>query len=637
MCGIAGLVDLNRDKIVSRELLSKMSDVIVHRGPDSDGYFINSDNTCGLTFRRLAIIDLSNNGSQPMTSPDGRYTIVFNGEIYNHSELRTEFVGEGKIYRSNTDTETILYGFQKYGLGILDKLLGMWAIAIWDDFEKKLFIARDRIGIKPLYWYYNDGIFIFGSEIKSILQAPKINRNVNLSELANYLNFGMSSKKSSLFSRINKLESGSYGILNQKGDFETRKWWNVMDSSHQYQDLSFDEAKEELLKLLKRAIKDRMMSDVPFGVFLSGGIDSSANVALMAELMDRPVDTFTVGFKELEKFNELKYARQISELYNTNHREVLIDDKDAFEVLEDIAFHTDEPNADPVCIPLYFLSELTRKEGVVVIQVGEGSDEQFVGYPWMLREYNFYEKYWEKYQNIPSLIRKSIYGVARPFLKASDKLLELEYLRRMSYGEASNWSGISIFSPMHLQEMLGTSAKNFAFEPSKYGNSLHKEAMENNPNADYLQKILYVELKQRLAEILLMRVDKITMAHSLEARVPFLDHRIVEFSMSLKPNLKVPDRNATKVLLKSALESILPADIIHRKKQGFAAPIDNWMRNSWFDYAQSEINNSFFVKEGIIRKDYVNRLFNKHKSESSRLGASLYSLLALALWHKKHF
>ena len=352
MCGIAGIIDFNSNKRTDFTLLKRMSDIITHRGPDSDGQWLSDDRTCGLSFRRLAIIDLSASGNQPMHSPDGRYHIVFNGEIYNHSDIRSELESDGKKYHSKTDTETILYGYEKYGTGILDRMVGMWAIAIWDDHEKELFLARDRIGIKPLYYYFKDGLLIFGSEIKSILCHPDVCSEPEISELPNYLNYAISSDNQTMFKNIRKLPAGSFIKIKQGGDISVNTFWSPLKNFKGYTKLSKDEIESETINLLRTAIKDRMMSDVPFGVFLSGGIDSSLNVALMSELMNRPVDTFTVGFKELSKYNELEYADKIAKLFKTNHHEILIDDDDALPLLETLAWHEDEPNGDPVCIPL---------------------------------------------------------------------------------------------------------------------------------------------------------------------------------------------------------------------------------------------------------------------------------------------
>jgi asparagine synthase (glutamine-hydrolysing) len=376
---------------------------------------------------------------------------------------------------------------------------------------------------------------------------------------------------------------------------------------------------------------------VPFGVFLSGGIDSSLNVALMAELMDRPVDTFTVGFKELEKYNELQYARQIAEKFRTNHHEILIDDNDSLPILQTLTWHEDEPNADPVCIPLYFLSKLTRDSGTIVIQVGEGSDEQFVGYPWMVRDYNFYNSYWKMFTSMPEFLRKSVYYAAKPAFKTAGQLLMLEYIRRATFGDHFYWGGSSIFSPSHMEYLFNGKYHNLNNIPAEFAGSLHEQALKFKPDADYLQRIAFVELSERLSEILLMRVDKIGMAHSIEARVPFLDHRLVEFTMSLPPEIKLPDKKTTKYVLKKAVESVLPHDIIYRRKQGFWAPVNEWIRNQWYDYTRHQLLDSSLMKQDIFNRETIDNMLVSHKNGKQNNGLKLFSLLTLSLWYDRFF
>jgi asparagine synthase (glutamine-hydrolysing) len=512
----------------------------------------------------------------------------------------------------------------------------MWGFAIWDNDKKELFAARDRIGIKPFYYTFQNGRFVFGSEIKSLLQHPAITKAVNFEELPNYLNYGMSGK-SSLFSGIQKLSAGHTLLLSSNGNIKLNEYWSPIKSQTEYTKMSEKEIHSEVLRLLKQSIKDRMMSDVPFGVFLSGGIDSSLNVALMAELMDRPVDTFTVGFKELEKYNELEYAKQIADLYKTNHHEILIDDKDSFDILEKLAWHEDEPNADPVCIPLYYLSKLTRDSGTVVVQVGEGSDEQFCGYKWMLRDYHFYNSHWKFYSGLPSFIKNASYSVLKPVLKATNLQIIQEYFRRATKNEQFYWSGSSVFSPSYQEDLFLKKYSKLLENPSLLADDYHKKLLSIKPDADYLQRVQYIELKQRLAELLLMRVDKIGMAHSIEARVPFLDHRLVEFTMTIPANIKVPDKITTKSVLKKAVEPILPKNIIYRKKQGFAAPVKEWLRNEWYDYTESKIIESYFVKQGIFDKSNIQQILSVHKSGKRNLSTQIFSLLMLSLWHEKFF
>jgi len=632
MCGIAGVIDFRANSSNSPELLKIMGDEIIHRGPDAGSTWMSENRVCGFSHRRLSIIDLSDAGIQPMSSSDGRYTIVFNGEIYNYKEIKVELESKGLKFKSGSDTEVLIEGYRYYGKELIDKLVGMWAFAIWDNERNELFACRDRVGVKPFYYYYEDGIFIFASEIKAILKHPEVRKELNYEELPNYLTYAMSSKKESLFVGIKKLESGAFITLSKSG-LDWKKYWTPLSKINH--NINFEDAGSEILRLLRQAVKSRMISDVPFGVFLSGGIDSSLNVALMAELMDRPIDTYTVGFKELEQYNELKYARQVANQFGTNHQEILIDEKDCSDIIDDIAWHTDEPNGDPVCMPLYYLSKLTHESGTTVVQVGEGSDEQFVGYNWMLQGYNLNNTYWKYYQSLPKSIRKIGYRIASKFNPILNQDLAFEYLRRASYDEEFSWSGVPMFGQFSLENMKNDNRLDPTI-PNKYAKSLYSEIENIKSDAEYFEKIMYIEQQQRLAEVLLMRVDKIGMAHHLEARVPFLDHRLVEFTTSLPDRIKVPDTKEPKSLLKKAISGILPDDIIYRQKMGFSAPVHDWFRGPWKSLAQYHLFESKFAKTGIINENFKKNLIKVHNSGKKR-GSHIYNLVALSAWYERYF
>ncbi|MBS1537285.1 MAG: asparagine synthase (glutamine-hydrolyzing) [Bacteroidetes bacterium] len=638
MCGIAGIVETaSAEPSISESILRKMSTVIHHRGPDDDGLWMSPNHRCGFVFRRLAIIDTSPAGHQPMSTSDGRFTIVFNGEIYNHAILRRDLEERGYQYNSKTDTETILYGYREYGQNFLSKMVGMWDLAIWDNDKQELFCSRDRIGIKPLYYSYQQGRFIFGSEIKSILEHPSISREMNIREMTNYLSFSMTSEHSTLFEGIHKLPAGHFLRLKADGTISTERYWSPLPPNTPYSTLSEKETIDEIMRLLRQAVKDRMMSDVPFGVFLSGGVDSSTNVALMAELMDRPIDTFSVGFKELEKYNEMEYARKVAGIFKTNHREVLIDHNDALPVMEELVWHEDEPNGDPVCIPLYFLSKLTQESGTTVIQVGEGSDEQFVGYPWMVRELKFHNSYWKNFRQLPKFIQRSIYSATKPIFQARGQYLALDYIRRAVEDNPLYWGGAVDITPSYLERLLTPQFREYSRSPVQMAKRLNNDALSRQSHEDFIQQMAFVELSHRLPELLLMRVDKMTMAHSLEARVPFLDHRLVEFSMTIPANIKLPIGATTKHLLKKGVEQILPKDIIYRKKQGFDAPIKEWLRNQWYDYTKSIIFNSHLVKSGMLDANFIQFMLDFHRAGRGKFARPIFAILNLCLWHKRFF
>lgn len=631
MCGIAGVFDYGfiANPEVTPELLSKMSDVMYHRGPDDSGYHISADGRCGMTFRRLAIVDLSPAGHQPMSTSDKRYTITFNGEIYNHLEVRKELEEKGYRYNSHSDTETILYAFAEWGEECFKKFLGMFAIAIWDEETKELFIIRDRIGIKPLYFAKPNGRFLWASEIKVLLEHPALQAQLNERALPHYLSLLMPPAPLTMFEGIYKLEAGHTLRINSNGEITERTWWDLLDASDIDYSLTEEKAIEDIRFLLRRSIKDRMMSDVPFGVFLSGGIDSSLNVALMSELMDRPVQTFTVGFKELEKYNELDYARQIADRYKTNHHEVLIESKDAQEVVTKLAWHEDEPNGDPVCIPLYFVSKLARDNGTIVVQVGEGSDEEFLGYPWMIRDMRFRSRYWKEW--IPAPLRKLGYFASSPIIKHP---LMKEYLRRYSSSEEFFWGGAMAFTETHKQQLFSNYSvdKHSSYQ---FAEGWHQEIQSRFPNTEYMRRMMYLEFRQRLPEMLLMRVDKVSMATSIEARVPFLDHRIVEYAFRMPMSVKLGANMVPKHILKKASEGILPNEHIYRKKQGFAAPVAEWLKKDIKPMFDDSLASSKIVKE-YFNPSYIKQLQSDHIEGKRKNGNELWTLMNLMLWESQY-
>lgn len=635
MCGIAGIIDnRQRREKLNRDILKKMSDIIVHRGPDAEGHWLSESNRCGFAFRRLSIVDLSADGNQPMKSLNRNLVVVFNGEIYNHNDIRKDLVAKGYKYQSRTDTETLINGYAEYGEEILQKMFGMWGFAIWDDEKQELFAARDRIGIKPFYYYYKNGVFVFGSEIKSILQHPDVQSQLNIDELPNYLNLGISSNKHTLFKDIHKLPAGHCLKLDKEGNLSIRRYWSPFVQCSDKFSMSFEEVYEELISLLRTSVEARKMGDVPYVVYLSGGIDSSLNVALMSELIDRPVDTFTVGFADLQKYNELEYAHQIAEKFKTNHKEIIIDQDDGFEVLEKLPYYEDEPNSDPVSIPLYYLTKLTREQNATIALVGEGSDEQFCGYRWMLRDYKFIDSYFKMFSVLPKFIKQIAYAGMSPLLNFKNLELATDFMRRGVEREKFYWSGQPVFTSVHLNSLLTKEYRHLRHYTYKYVESMYSDMNELYPKADIQQQMLYTEITHRLPELLLQRIDKIGMANSIEARVPFLDHRLVEFTMSIPQKMKVPDDKTTKFLLKKAVEPVLPHNIIYRKKQGFLAPTNEWMRTAWYDYAYENIINSEFAKLGIIDKKAAEAVLKKNKEGKIKGGAMIYSLLNLNLWYK---
>ena len=638
MCGIAGIFNYSQSPhLISESILKKMTDVIAHRGPDDEGIYISPDRMLGFGFRRLAIIDLSPAGHQPMSNADGSIWIVFNGEIYNHLELRKTLEAKGYRYRSKTDTETILYAYQEYGLDCIEKFYGMFAIAIWDSRKKELVLIRDRIGVKPLYYTFSNGALLFGSEIKSILEHPSLSRTLNTQALYDYLTFYATPPNETMFKGIYKLEAGHYAVINSNGEMKKTQWWDLNHRTESFPKEKFlSEAfcVENLRRLLRESIKLRMMSDVPFGVMLSGGIDSSLNVALMSELMTRPVETFSVGFKDLEKYNELGYARQIATEFKTNHHEILLTEQDAIDFLPEMVWHQDEPNADPVCVPLNFVSKLCRTSGTIVAQVGEGSDEEFSGYTQYLREL-WFQKYYDSL--LPESLKALFYQVLRRVQPLS---LLSDYARRSLYQEPTFYSGAVSFTEEQKAELCTTPFLHDSHSSARISKAYFKrfESLSTpSESADVLRKMIYAEFKNRLPELLLMRVDKMSMAVSIEARVPFLDHRLVEFAIQIPESLKLK-HGIPKYILKKAAEGIIPNNIIYRRKQGFAAPAIEWLRNGKLSpIAEDLVLSSGLIKENLFRKKFIKRLFEEHRSGKANRGQQLWSLLVVSLWYDRFF
>jgi asparagine synthase (glutamine-hydrolysing) len=636
MCGIVGIFNYaGPTDTVNEDVLAVMTREIRHRGPDDDGLFISDNRRVGFGFRRLSIIDLSPAGHQPMATPDGSIWLVFNGEIYNHLDIRRDLEARGYRYRSGTDTETILYAYQEYGIDFVSKLYGMFAIALWDSRAKKLHLIRDRIGIKPVYYTVHNGALFFGSEIKSIVRHPAVPRELNEQGLYDYLSLMITPPGESLFRGIMKLEAGHRLEIDMKGEIATHQYWDLNHRTTEYSatDLASEEfCIEEIRRLLRDSVRLRMMADVPFGVLLSGGIDSSLNVALMAELMDRPVETFSVGFRELEKYDELKYARMVSKQFNTNHHEIFLEERMALDFLPDMVWHLDEPNADPVCIPMHLVSKLARDSGTIVVQVGEGSDEQFSGYLHYLREVRYHRYY---YSMLPRVMHKLAYA---GFRTAMPESLLTEYARRGSEGDMPFYGGAISFTEEAKRSVLSPA---FRARSQSSGRIAERFATKlasmstNGEKNDYLRRMIYFEFKSRLAELLLMRVDKMSMATSIEARVPFLDHRLVEFSFRVPGELKL--RNGVpKYILKKAAEGIIPNEIIYRRKQGFAAPVTEWFRTGELrGFARERIFNSGLTRAGYFDTKRIEQLFDRHVSAKANHSVQLWTLLVACMWYDR--
>lgn len=647
MCGITGIYNVDNSSKVSEKTLIKMRDTLIHRGPDDEGIYISKDKKVGFGFRRLSIIDLSKAGNQPMSNEDKTIWLVFNGEIYNFQEIKKDLEKKGHKFHSKTDSEVVIHLYEEKGKECLKDLNGMFAFAIWDDKKKKLFAARDRLGIKPFYYYYKDGIFLFGSEIKAILAHPLVKREVDLEGISHYLTFACTPAPFTLFKNIKKLAPAHYLTLDANGNLQTNRYWSPIPNT-QYRIQNTKEAEEYFIEktkeLLQDSVNSQMTSDVPFGCFLSGGIDSSTNAVLMSQAMGKPVETFSISFKDLPKYDEFQYSRKIADILGSKCYETVIGQKEFMEWLPKLAYQADDPNGDPVCFPIYYLSKLIRDSNVIMAQVGEGSDELFCGYGTYMEFIRIYTKYWRYLEKLPKFIKKIPYFLLNLILPRNKLTLHKEFFRRLAYNKPFFYGGANAFSAYDKQFLMTDSfKKQITFDASdnlveailaslRGASKASDAAIILKP--DFLQKMLYLELSIRLPELLLMRVDKMASAHSIETRVPFLDHRLVELAFSIPMNLKIK-HNTTKYILKKAVQGIIPDEIINRKKQGFGAPTSEWMRKTSpiSNDLVNIIKNSKIKELNIFDYTYIEKLITDHQNNLDDNSFKLWNLITLSLWY----
>jgi asparagine synthase (glutamine-hydrolysing) len=656
MCGIVGSFRPGGGA-ASPEILAAMRDCMAHRGPDGVGMWQSANGECTLGHRRLSIIDLSTNANQPMVNRQGTVALIFNGEIYNHAEVRRELEQLGKYQwvTDHSDTEMLLHAFEEWGIDCVKRFYGMFAIAIYDARDAArpaVHFIRDRVGIKPLYFARTSRHeWLFGSEIRSLLEHPDLSAEMDTVAFWHYLTFIVTPAPLTLFKGVFKLPAGYTITIDHTGRATARQWWDCKpDRSTLYteSDLSEAEAVTELTRLLKQSITRRMVSDVPFGVLLSGGVDSSLNVALMSELMDRPVTTFTVGYEGKEDYNEFQYARRVAERYRTDHHETLINGREAQEFLPLLVRLQDEPIADNVCIPLYFLAKLVRDRKTTVVQVGEGADEHFLGYWWCEHYRQKYETVYQPARQGASFWQKLLARgkAATPGVSGEDR----EIQKRAERGEELFWGGAVCWWG-ELRDQLTPSKAPFQGEIDCPVEGLlpdsHRQLDSHAVVREYLapldgrlaepevlQKIPYMEMKLRLPEHLLMRVDKLTMAHSIEARVPFLDHDVVEFANRLPWSYKLKD-GVGKSLLKKAAAPYLDDDMLYRRKQGFGAPMEEWFREGDFGArCLAAFERSQLSKQGFFDNAFFTDMLKRQIAGRGGYSFYLWTVLNAVLWHE---
>jgi asparagine synthase (glutamine-hydrolysing) len=646
MCGICGKICFD-GKPIEEDLIKEMCRSFSYRGPDDHGTYINNsvaDNggriSLGLGHQRLSIIDLSPAGHQPMTNEDGTIWITYNGEVYNFKELRADLKRQGHTFKSDTDTEVILHLYEEEGIGAIHRLNGMCAFALWDENTSRLWVCRDRIGIKPLVYYWDGKHFAFASEIKALLKDPAIPKELDHEALYLYLTFSYVPAPHTMFRGVKKLEPGHFIILEQ-GKLAIKKYWDVDKTIVQDKTLlSFAEQegifKKRLYEYLNDAVRKRLIADVSLGAFLSGGIDSSTIVALMARNSNQPVKTFSIGFKDAELFDETRYAREVADCFKTDHHEFKLTYRDMLDVLPDVLATFDEPFADSSAIPTYIVSRETRKYVTVALS-GDGGDELFAGYRSYLGEY-----WYKRYMFIPAFIREEFFERLIQKLPDSRDSKYLEYIRRLKKfikGTKGSFPervlALKEIFPRDIRRNLlcrsGSNENPLREDPAL---SRVEKLLDLNCN-DRINSILYADLKDSLPGDMLTKVDWMSMKNSLEVRVPFLDHRVVELAFSMQSTFKL-HKGQSKYILKETFKDMLPPSLIDRPKAGFEVPISRWLKTDLKFLIEQNLAEDRIREQGIFEYEIIEKLIHDHMSNRTDTSWMLWNLIVFQHWYKEY-
>lgn len=624
MCGIAGFTRF-KNQTGDCSTLVAMGDEIAHRGPDAHGEYI--DDYVGLCHRRLAIVDLSEAGVQPMYSPDNNVVLVFNGEIYNFLELREDLIQRGYVFRTQTDTEVILALYQMDGEGFIPKLNGMFAFALWDKSKRTLLMARDRIGKKPLYFYRDKDTFAFASEIKALHKISGLDLQVRYDAMHDFFAYQYIPDPKTIYTNVHKLEPGHFLTISENR-FENRQYWDI--SFSRVQNKSEAEFKDEMMDIISQATKRRMLADVPLGAFLSGGVDSSGIVALMAKNSDEPVTTCSIGFDD-KKYNETEFAKVVADQYQTIHHEFQVTSS-VKDHLKKIVRYFDEPFADPSLVPTYFVSELARRK-VTVALAGDGGDEIYAGYEKYLTDYH--ENRLRSY--FPEFIRKTLFAAASGMLqrapintlrRAGSLLGSLSKDPGMGFYISNSFIRDDFWAQIVSQETL---SKLGSYHPSAITTDYYQASDADN----HLGKILYTDMKTYLPGGILVKVDRMSMANSLEVRAPLLDYKVMEYAAQIPSNLKL-NSGEKKYLLKECFKPLLPDDILYRKKMGFSVPLASWLRDAVKDIAAQSFFDGNGAVEAFFDKAAVKKVWDEHQSGRYDHSSPLWSLLMFSLWFENY-
>ena len=624
MCGITGFISKDRNASIDQrtELLDRMCASISYRGPDEQGMLVRERAALGM--RRLSIIDIKT-GQQPIFTGDGNLAIVYNGEIYNFGELRAELESLGHRFKTNSDTEVIVHAFEEFGPACLKKLRGMFAFAVWNFRDETLFIARDRVGKKPLFYTVTeDGCFVFGSELKTLLVHGKFKREIDLAALDAYLTFGYVPEENCILKNVSKLPPGHFLIF-KGGQAKTEKYWDF-DYRAPQNIKTEDEYAEILREKIREAVNIRLISEVPLGAFLSGGVDSSAVVAMMSQCSETPVKTFSIGFRE-DSFDELKYARITAKHFGTDHHEFIVT-PDLFDLVDELVGHFDEPFSDPSSLPTYMLSKMARQHVTVVLS-GDGGDELFAGYS----RYVVNEKR-RGFASLPKPLRE---GVIRTISeRLPHRTRGKNYLYNISLDSTDRYiDSVSCFNgprKKHLYSDDFSGRLNGGFGNSEHRFRAFADSVSTGNDVD---KLLYLDSKTYLPGDILTKVDRMTMANSLEARVPLLDHELIEFVLSIPSHLKLKGLE-TKHILKKAMAGIVPDEILFREKQGFGVPIGKWINLQLRDRIVGDLGDRRTLERGLFNVGYIQTILNEHSSGRRDHSHELWVLWMFELWQRKY-
>ncbi|MFZ1699216.1 MAG: asparagine synthase (glutamine-hydrolyzing) [Pyrinomonadaceae bacterium] len=625
MCGINGIAfSTNSGRQVSEARLVAMRDILHHRGPDDGGIFI--DGNIGLGHRRLSIVDVAH-GAQPMFNGDRAAVIVYNGEVYNHAESRKELEARGHSFENRSDTETILHLYEEYGRDCVEHMRGMFAFAIWDKKKHELFISRDRFGVKPLYYVHSDdGSLYFASEIKALLEAGAVKPEINFNALPDQLANHGTSGDETLYLGVKRLLPG-HTMVWRDGKLDIREYWDL-EFEPKHEPRSDAEHIEEWRELFRESVEMRLMADVPLGMFLSGGIDSSAIVAMMSGMVNGPIKTFSIGFREREA-NELEYARLVADTFGTDHHEITITPRQFFDELPNLVWHEDEPIGFIASVPLYFVSKLAS-EHVKVVLTGEGADETLAGYGRYSKALKLLS-YGEKYETVtPSFLRSAVRGGVATLPASMGSKLGRTFLSRESDIENLFFDNFGVFPKRMQRDLFSATTRGKIADTDPY--TRQNSWLDKCDADDVLDELLYADTKTYLHE-LLMKQDQMSMATSIESRVPFLDHKLVEYAARMPREMKLRG-GTTKWILREAMKGILPAEILDRPKMGFPVPVGSWFRGEYKNIVEEYVTSPRAIERGIFDGDYVRSLVAEHNAGTNH-DERIWSLVNFEIWQRR--